>query len=159
MYKRQSLDFTDVFAGGLVFDRMRYRGQFSDGKAVMQEAYILSPAAFIRMEGQIDIAKEMIDMEIHMSPELGGNLALLSGLANPAAGALVFLTQRVFKEEIRDANFTSYRALGSWEEFEIEQFSAANQAPSTSEQSLLNAEKLVIEPEVCLLYTSPSPRD
>ena len=95
------------------------------------------------MEGQIDIAKEMIDMEIHMSPELGGNLALLSGLANPAAGALIFLTQRVFKEELRDANFTSYRALGSWKEFEIEQFSAAKQAPTRSGQSALSAEQAV----------------
>ena len=138
--RRLSLDFSDVFAGGLVFDRMQYKGQFSDGKAIMQEAYILSPAAFIRMEGQVDIAKEMIDMEIHMSPELGGNLALLSGLANPAAGALVFLTQRVFKEELRDANFTSYRALGTWKEFEIEQFNAAKQAPTELVQSALVTE-------------------
>jgi len=112
--RRLSLDFSDVIAGGLVFDRMQYRGQLSEGKAIMQDAFILSPAAFIRMEGQVDIANEMIDMEVHMSPELGGNLALLSGLANPAAGALVFLTQRVFKEEIRDANFTSYRAKGTF---------------------------------------------
>jgi len=90
--RRLSLDFSDVIAGGLVFDRMQYRGQLSEGKAIMQDAFILSPAAFIRMEGQVDIANEMIDMEVHMSPELGGNLALLSGLANPAAGALVFLT-------------------------------------------------------------------
>ena len=146
--RRLSLDFSDVFAGGLVFDRMQYKGQFSDGKAIMQEAYILSPAAFIRMEGQVDIAKEMIDMEIHMSPELGGNLALLSGLANPAAGALVFLTQRVFKEELRDANFTSYRALGTWKDFEIEQFSATKQAPSEATQNALVAEQAEPTPVV-----------
>ena len=143
--RRLSLDFSDVLADGLVFDRMQYKGQFSDGKAIMQEAYILSPAAFVRMEGQVDIANEMIDMEIHLSPELGGNLALLSGLANPAAGALVFLTQRVFKEQLRDANFTSFRALGTWEDFEVEPLDIGSQAPS--------------DPITCLLYTSPSPRD
>lgn len=124
--RRLALDFSDVLAEGLVFDSMQFKGQLSNGKAIMQEAYILSPAVFVRMEGQVDIAKETIDMEIHLSPELGGNLALLSGLANPAAGALVFLTQRVFKEQIRDANFTSYRALGTWEDFEIESLSTAN---------------------------------
>ena len=143
--RRLSLDFSDVIAGGLVFDRMQYRGQLSEGKAIMQDAFILSPAAFIRMEGQVDIANEMIDMEVHMSPELGGNLALLSGLANPAAGALVFLTQRVFKEEIRDANFTSYRAKGTWEEFEIEQFKLSDQSRGTQEQEVLVSESLADE--------------
>jgi len=120
--RRLAFDFRDVFADGLTFDRMQYTGLFSDGKAVMRDAYIFTPAVFVRMEGQVDIANEMIDMEIHMSPELGGNLALLSALANPAAGAVVFLTQRVFKNQIRDVNFTSYRALGSWDEFEVVPF-------------------------------------
>jgi len=86
------------------------------------------------MEGQVDLVNEMIDMEIHMSPELGGNLALLSALANPAAGAVVFLTQRVFQEQLRDTNFISFRALGTWEDFELERFNVAtNEAINTSE--------------------------
>ena len=114
---------------------MQYAGLFSDGKALMRDAYIFTPAVFVRMEGQIDIDKETIDMEIHMSPELGGNLALLSALANPAAGAVVFLTQRVFKNQIRDVNFTSFRALGSWEDFELEPF--AGDSSSRQVQAML----------------------
>jgi len=65
-------------------------------------------------------------MEVHVSPELGGNLALLSALANPAAGAVVFLTQQLFKDDLRKSNFRSFRALGSWEEFELEEIRASN---------------------------------
>ena len=130
-----------MFAEGLTFDRMQYSGLFSDGKAVMRDAYIFTPAVFVRMEGQVDIANEMIDMEIHISPELGGNLALLSALANPAAGAVVFLTQRIFKDQIRDVNFTSYRALGSWEEFEVVPF-GEDEVLSTSPKS---ASKPIVE--------------
>jgi len=125
--RRLTLDFTDVVAAGLKFDRMQYTGLFSDGRAVMREAYIFSPAVFVRMEGQLNIVDETIDMEIHMSPELGGNIALLSALANPAAGAVVFLTQQLFKDQFRNSTFTSYRALGTWEDFELEQFKINDQ--------------------------------
>ena len=117
--RRLIFDFRDVFATGLQFDRMIYTGVFADGEAIMNEAYLLSPAVFMRMEGKIDLDKELVDMEVHLSPELGGNLALFSALANPAAGAVVYLTQRIFKNQLRNARFRSYRALGTWEDFEL----------------------------------------
>ncbi len=117
--RRLIFDFRDVFASGLKFDRMRYAGALADGEAILSEAFVLSPAAFIQMEGKVDLNKELVDLEVHVSPELGGNLALLSALANPAAGAFVFITQRIFKDEMRNANFKSYRARGTWEDFEM----------------------------------------
>jgi len=85
------------------------------------------------MEGKVDLNKELVDLEVHVSPELGGNLALLSALANPAAGAFVFLTQRIFKDEMRNSSFKSYRALGTWEDFEmVEIDGAVSQADDTT---------------------------
>lgn len=120
--RRLTLDFRDIFSSGLEFDRMRYAGIIADGQAIMREAYVFTPAVFVTMEGKLDLDQELIDMEIHMSPELGGNLTLLSALANPAAGAVVFLTQQIFKDEMRAASFRSYRALGPWDDFEIVEF-------------------------------------
>ena len=117
--RRLIFDFRDVFASGLKFDRMRYNGLLAEGEAIFREAYIFSPAVFVSMEGKLDLDKELIDMEVHLSPELGGNLTLLSALANPTAGAVVFLTQRIFKDEMRESSFKSYRALGTWRDFEM----------------------------------------
>jgi uncharacterized protein YhdP len=117
--RRLVFDFRDVFASGLKFDRMRYAGALADGEAILSEAFVLAPAVFLRMEGKVDLDKELVDLEVHVSPELGGNLALLSALANPAAGAFVFITQRIFKDEMRNSSFKSYRALGTWEDFEM----------------------------------------
>ena len=122
LVRRMTLDFRDIFAKGLRFNRMRFSGVFADGEAIMNDAFIFTPAVFVNMEGKLDIDKETIDMEIHMSPELGGNLTLLSALANPAAGAVVFLTQQIFKDEMRSSSFKSYRALGTWEDFEMVEF-------------------------------------
>lgn len=117
--RRLVFDFRDLFASGLQFDRMRYRGLLSNGEAILQDAYILTPAVFVRMEGKLDLAKELIDMDVHISPELGGNLTLLSALANPTAGAVVFITSQLFKDDMRRASFVSYQAKGTWEDFEM----------------------------------------
>jgi uncharacterized protein YhdP len=117
--RRLVFDFRDVFASGLQFDRMRYAGVLADGEVIFTDAFIFSPAVFVRMEGKLDLDKELVDMEVHIAPELGGNIALLSALANPTAGAVVFITQRLFKDEMRNSSFKSYRALGTWEDFEM----------------------------------------
>lgn len=117
--RRLVFDFRDVFASGLQFDRMRYRGLISNGEAILQDAFILTPAVFVRMEGKLDLYNELIDMDVHISPELGGNLTLLSALANPTAGAVVFLTSQIFKDDMRRASFKSYQAKGTWEDFEM----------------------------------------
>ena len=44
------------------------------------------------------------------------------------------MIQRIFKNQIRDVNFTSYRALGSWEEFEVVPF-GENEVLSTNPES------------------------
>jgi len=103
-------DFRDVFASGLQFDRMRYRGLLNNGEAILQDAFILTPAVFVRMEGSVNLDQELIDMDVHISPELGGNLTLLSALANPTAGAVVFITSQLFKDDMRRASFKSYQA-------------------------------------------------
>lgn len=129
--RRLTLDFSDVFSSGLEFDRMRYVGVLADGEAILNQAYIFTPAVFVNMQGKLDLDNELIDMEIHLSPELGGNLTLLSTLANPAAGALVFLTQQLFKDEMRSNSYKSYRALGNWEDFEMVEF-------DVNEESVVN---------------------
>lgn len=130
--RRLTLDFRDIFSTGLQFDQMRYSGVFAEGEAIMREAYVFTPAVFVRMEGKLDLHKELIDMEMHVSPELGGNLTLLSALANPAAGAVVFLTQQIFKDEMRAASFQSYRALGTWEDFELTEFNPSDDQSESS---------------------------
>ena len=137
--RRLVFDFRDLFASGLQFDRMRYRGLLSNGEAILQDAYILTPAVFVRMEGKLDLDKELIDMDVHISPELGGNLTLLSALANPTAGAVVFITSQLFKDDMRRASFVSYQAKGTWEDFEMVEIDSEgvplDQQQAKSEQS------------------------
>jgi uncharacterized protein YhdP len=152
--RRLVFDFRDVFASGLKFDRMRYAGSLADGEAILSEAFVLSPAVFLRMEGKVDLNKELVDLEVHVSPELGGNLALLSALANPAAGAFVFITQRIFKDEMRNSSFKSYRALGTWEDFEMVEIKASD---SRDVDPISAPEAISSDGQNALLGTDPVP--
>ena len=140
--RRLIFDFSDVFASGVEFDRMSYDGVLADGEAIMREAYILTSAAFVHMQGKVNLDKETIDMEIHVAPDLAGNLTLISALANPAAGALVFLGQQIFKDQMRSSSYKSYRARGTWEEFELVEFDSSDgqAVKRTQEQSGYSAE-------------------
>ncbi len=133
--RRLTLDFSDLFSSGLQFDRIRFAGVLADGEAIMRDAYIFSPSVFVQMEGKLDLHNELIDMEMHLSPELGGNLTLLSTLANPAAGAVMFLTQQLFKDEMRASSFQSYRAFGSWDDFELQKIGSDDEVPDTESVS------------------------
>ena len=111
----------------------------------MRDAFILAPAVFVRMEGKLDLGKELIDMEVHVSPELGGNLALLSALANPAAGAVVFLTQSIFKDEMRRSSFKSYRALGTWKDFDMVEIKTGEDVDSITKEDLPSEPEIELE--------------
>lgn len=136
--RRLVFDFRDVFASGLQFDRMRYRGLLANGEAIFQDAYVLTPAVFVRMEGKLDLGKELIDMDVHISPELGGNLTLLSALANPTAGAVVFITSQLFKDDMRRASFKSYQAKGTWDDFEMIEVDSEGKPYKESDNAVKN---------------------
>ena len=59
--------------------------------------------------------KEDYDMELIIAPDLGGNLTLLSALANPAAGAVVFVMQKLFKKQLAKMVYYKYQVSGSWD--------------------------------------------
>ena len=117
--RRLRLDFSDIFEQGLEFDRMESVGKLVNGDMILEGAYIISPSVFIQSEGRIGLAKEDYDMQVKVSPEFGGNIALFTALANPAAGALVFLTQKLFRKELSSVSHFTYEVLGPWKSPEI----------------------------------------
>lgn len=113
--RRLRLDFQDVFGNGLVFDRMSSEGTVINGDILLRGFYIYGPSVYVQANGKVGLAKEDYDMELMVSPQLGGNIALLSALTNPAAGAVVFLAQRLFKKQFNQVIVYTYTVDGSWD--------------------------------------------
>ncbi len=119
LMRRLTFDFSDVFAKGLVFDRISATGTLQDGNMFSDEFYVIGPAALIDVHGRAGLAKEDYDMEVIVAPHVGGNLSLLSALASPAAGALVFVVQKLFKKQIANLVRYRYQVTGPWESPDI----------------------------------------
>ncbi|MBT5032577.1 MAG: hypothetical protein HOM55_09825 [Proteobacteria bacterium] len=117
--RRLRLDFSDIFSDGFAFDNLGSQGTFYDGNLALQEFYVVGPSAYMQSQGRIGIAEEDYDLELVVSPQLGGNIALLSAFANPAAGAVLYIAQRLFRDQLNDALRYSYTISGSWDEPEI----------------------------------------
>lgn len=112
--RRFKLDFRDVFEEGLAFDRINGKAGITAGLLETDGIYIVSPAALIEMEGSTHLAQESYDLDVTVAPEVGANLSLAGAIANPAAGAMIFVVQRLFKKQMAKLIHYRYRVTGDW---------------------------------------------
>ena len=118
--RRLTLDFSDIFSKGMSFDTIKGEGTIRDGDLLSDGVYLIGPAALIETRGRAGLAVEDFDMEVTVAPQVGGNLSLLGALANPAAGAVIFIVQKVFKKQLAKAVHYRYHVTGSWDEPSVE---------------------------------------
>ena len=112
--RRLRLDFGDVFGEGLAFDQMRTKGIFNEGDIVLKEFFIFAPSVYVEALGNVKLAKEEYDLQMLVSPQLGGNVALLTALSNPAAGAVVWLVDQIFDNPLSKFIVYRYDITGPW---------------------------------------------
>ena len=113
--RRLRLDFSDVFKKGFVFDRITGRIRLQGGSAYTRDLRLVGPTADIWVVGRSGILAEDYDLELTVSPHLGGNLAVAGGvLGSPATGAALFLFQKVFKKQLAGLVRYRYLVTGPW---------------------------------------------
>lgn len=119
--RRLLLDFRDVFAQGLKFDRAEGRFELSDGVARTDGLSIDSPAADITVSGVTDLGARTYDQLIVVEPEVSNTLPVLGGLAGGPAGAAAGLILRSLLERpLQGIAEARYRVTGPWEDPQIE---------------------------------------
>ncbi len=117
--RRLALDFSDLFATGLAFDRIEGTGEIESGDLTSEGFLIIGPAVLIEAEGRVGLADEDYDLELVVAPQVGDLGVLGALLANPAAGALLFVTNKLFKKQLAKVVHTRYRVTGPWTAPEI----------------------------------------
>jgi uncharacterized protein (TIGR02099 family) len=113
--RRLTLDFSDIFAKGYEYDEIRGRIDIADGSAYTRDLQLKGPAAEIRVTGRSGLVALDHDMRITVAPQVGGNLALATGAyAGPAAGAIVYVLQKLLKRQLADMVKYRYSVTGPW---------------------------------------------
>ncbi|MGA8262735.1 MAG: YhdP family protein [Arenicellales bacterium] len=116
LLRRFRLDFSDVFKEGFTFDHIDGKATITGGLLHTDGIYILGPAALVELRGSTDLGKETYNLGVTVAPQLGGNLSLAGAIANPAAGAMIFVMQKLFRKQMSKFIQYKYRVTGGWDD-------------------------------------------
>ncbi|NKI35744.1 TIGR02099 family protein [Wenzhouxiangella sp. XN79A] len=134
--RRLRLDFTDVFAEGLTFDRVAGHFELADGEAVTDDLVIEAPAAIVRVRGRTDLVDRTYDQTLIVQPGVGSTLpiigALTGGPIGAAAGAAL---QQLLDKPLRGISEVQYAVTGPWSDPSIVPISARGVEALPGEES------------------------
>jgi uncharacterized protein (TIGR02099 family) len=121
MRRRLLLDFSDLSKEGFAFDEIEAAMTIKQGVAEVSKLIMPGPSATIRLEGQLNLVEESVDMKMSISPAVGGNLAIAGFvLGGPAGGFVTLLASKAIKEQMdKDTNY-QYTIRGSWDDPVVE---------------------------------------
>jgi uncharacterized protein (TIGR02099 family) len=120
--KRLQLDFTDVYADGLTFNRIDGHFEIRNGKLVTKDLVIDAIPATITLKGEADIIKKTLDYTVSVVPN--------SADAVPIAGTIVGKVTSMMAKTLTGKNQdgflfgSEYQIKGSWDSPKISQLHA-----------------------------------
>jgi len=112
-----TLDFSNLFGKGLVFDNMKGQFEIQQGDAFTRDLVIHASGADIDLSGRIGLAFRDLDLEIGVTPRLTTELAVTGGLiGGPAVGAAVAVLHSLIKKPFDKGTRAIYTVKGSWDD-------------------------------------------
>jgi uncharacterized protein YhdP len=129
---RLMLHFGDVFKSGFGFDSASANFTLKDGNAFTQDMVITAPAARIVMQGRTGFRARDYDLNVDVTPHVGGALPVVGAvIGGPVGAAAGLVVQGLIGKGINKAAGSIYRVTGSWDKPKIVTV-AAVPAPATS---------------------------
>jgi uncharacterized protein YhdP len=128
--RRLTLDFRDVFSEGFAFDSIAGTAKMTQGVVDSQDLRIAGPSAKILMTGQANLVAETQNLRVRVQPAVGESLAVGAMLANPAAGAIAWLAQKILRDPLDKAFAFEYAVTGPWADPKVDKISAPAQLQS-----------------------------
>jgi uncharacterized protein (TIGR02099 family) len=123
--RRMRLDFTDIYKRGIAFEEIEGALAFADGTlSTVRPLRIVGPQSRFVLTGELDLATRMLDGELVVTLPVSKNLpwaaAYAAVVANPLAGAGVFVAERLLRDAIDKYSSARYRISGTVDDPEVE---------------------------------------
>jgi uncharacterized protein (TIGR02099 family) len=113
--RRLFLDFSDVFAKGFGFSRIKGSFKIEDGNAYTNNLYLDGPAARVDISGRAGLAEQDYDQQVIVTPKVAESLPVLGALtATPQIGAVILFVKKLFQSDIDEATKIQYTITGKW---------------------------------------------
>ncbi|MEH6470889.1 MAG: YhdP family protein, partial [Halopseudomonas sp.] len=122
IWRRLSLDFSDLAKDGISFDRIEGKHRISDGVAINREPVTVTGPTFdLAFEGSLDLYNETIDQRMLVTLPITENLALAAVfLASPQIAGAVFLVEKLIGKELSKFTSVRYSIQGRWDDPQME---------------------------------------
>jgi uncharacterized protein (TIGR02099 family) len=114
--KRLSLDFSDLFSKGFIFDSISAGVRMNQGILMSNNFKMIGPAAEVNMDGEVDMLQETQNLHIVVKPFVSDSLSLAALAGGPLAGAAAFIAQKVLKDPLNKVLTDEYALTGTWDE-------------------------------------------
>ncbi len=110
------LDFSDLFAKGFAYDRIKGVFRIANGQAETDNLLIRGVAAIIYVNGRAGLVARDLDQVVTVTPKATATLPIAGALAGgPAIGAAIYVAQKLIGEEVDSITRTRYAVKGSWD--------------------------------------------
>lgn len=110
-----TLDFTDVFSNGFVFDSISGTAEVKQGVLSSNDFKIEGSSAKVTMMGQVDLEHETQNLRVRILPTVGNSVSLLGALVGgPAVGIGAFIANKILREPLDKLASFEYNVTGTW---------------------------------------------
>lgn len=120
--RRLALDFSDLIRDGISYDVIEGELLFDRGFARVGDRLLIDgPAIKFRFSGDADLVRDVLDVDMVMTVPLSSTFPLVALLAgvSPQAAAAIYVTERVFNNELERLSSARMHVTGSLEEPEL----------------------------------------
>lgn len=121
--RRLRLDFADLFAKGVSFDRMTGDYLIEKGVARTKEPFILrGPSVDMAMTGELDLVAETVNKQMAVTLPVTDNIPLAAVLLGaPQVAGAAFLLDKLIGDKLKKEIATvSYQMKGDWSDPKVE---------------------------------------
>jgi uncharacterized protein (TIGR02099 family) len=117
LYRRLTLDFSDLFKEGFSFDKIDGHFLLDAGNAWTDNLVINSPAATIELNGRTGLAAQDYEQQVTVTPSLQSTITIAGAVAGgPAGAAIAYLAQKLVGKQVDKIARTRYSITGSWDD-------------------------------------------
>lgn len=114
--RRLMLDFSDLTAKGLLFDRIKGTFSIGDGNIFTTDSRIESSTADVKIVGRIGVTKQDFDQYITVYPKVSSALSVLGGLVGGLeVGAVFLILQPILGITMDDLTAQYFVVKGPWD--------------------------------------------
>ncbi len=122
--RRLKLDFSDLAKGGYSFDYFEGNFTLANGVMTTQDSYIDGPVAYASMKGNLDISKQLYNIDLKISPHIAASLPVVATIAGgPVAGVATWIASKIINQGMQKISGYSYKISGPWKQPLVEEVS------------------------------------